>query len=93
MKRSSLSTSPPPRSPSPKHPLFTTKFFSTKLFGPGHLVGLFVLAGGTYAITKGLISHAQSASDRSRTLASAPLPGDTRLAQTENGRGQYGRKP
>jgi len=93
MKWSSITTPPAPRPSPPKHPLFTTKFFSTKSFGPGHLVGSAVLVVGTYALAKGFISHARSASDRTRTLASAPLPGNTMLAQTENTRGQYGKKP
>lgn len=94
MKWSALTTPPPSRPPPPKHPMFTTKFFSTKSWSPGHVVGAGILAVGMYAVVKTFVTRAQEASAR-RGPAGPPLPPgtDTALAQTENGRGQYGRKP
>jgi len=88
-----LTTPPPPRPPPPKYPTFTTKFFSTKSWGPGHLVGAGILVVGMYAVVKTFVSRAQAATAR-RPAGPPPPPGaDTALAQTENQRGEYGKKP
>ena len=97
MKWAALTTPPPPRPPPPKHPLFTTKFFSTKSFGPGHIVGAGILVLGLVGLSKLFVSRGQEEAERARRLAQ-PSPSsrrpeeDPKLAQTENERGQYGRK-
>lgn len=77
-----LTTPPPPRPPSPKHPLFTRKVFSTKSFGPGHVIGASILVFGLVGITKFFIGRSKD------EAAKAP-----RLAQDDNTRGQYGKRP
>lgn len=70
---------PPSSKPAPsKDPLFTKDFFSTKSFGPGHIVGLGILALGLFGVTKLFLG-------RGGRVAGAP-------ALSENTRGQYGKK-
>ena len=94
--KKTLTSPPPPRPPPPKYPLFTTDFFSTKSFGPGHLVGTVVLVGSLVGIAKFFIARGQAEAERSR-LAAQPRPlrpeDEPKLAQSENARGQYGKKP
>ena len=98
--KKTLTTPPPPRppSPSPKHPLVTKSFFSTKSFGPGHLVGAGVLVLGIVGLTKFFIARGQAEAARTLRLAQQPpsprRPEDEpKIAQAENARGQYGKKP
>lgn len=99
--KKTLTTPPPPRPPAPKYPLFTSDFFSTTSFGPGHLVGAAVLVGSLYGLTKFFIRRGQEQADRNLQLARQPQaprsPGrpsaDSKVAQTDNERGTYGRKP
>lgn len=86
--KKTLTLPPPPRTPPPKHPLFTKDFFSTKSFGPGHLVGAGILVFAAVGVTKYV---------RTR-LAEQPRPpgrleDESKVAQAENQRGQYGKKP
>lgn len=87
-----LTTPPPPRPPPPKYPLFTKSFTSTKSFGPGHLVGAGVLVLGIFGLTKFFIDRGKALRVRS---AQPPLrpEGEPTLAQVNNGRGQYGKRP
>jgi hypothetical protein len=97
MKWPSLTTPPPPRPPPPKQPLFTTKFFSTKSFGPGHIVGAGILVLGLVGLSKIFVARGQEEADRVRRLTQpSPLARrpeeDSKLAQGDNERGQYGKK-
>lgn len=68
-------TSPPmPRAPEPKYPLFTRDVFSTKSFGPGHIIGGVLLAGGLYVAIKALVERGRA----------------RQVERTQNARGQYG---
>jgi hypothetical protein len=70
-----LTTPPAPRPSSEKsYPLFTRDVFSTKSFGPGHIIGGVLLAGGLYVAIKALV-------DRGRAQ---------QAARAQNERGQYG---
>ena len=98
--KKTLTTPPPPRSspPRPKQPIFTTDPFSTKSFGPGHLVGAGVLVFGIVGLTKFFISRGRAQAEETRRLAEQPRlarrPEDEpKLAQADNERGQYGKKP
>ncbi len=98
MKGSIFTTPPPRRPPPPKHPLFTKRFFSTKSFGPGHIVGAGILVFGLAGLSKLFIARGQAEAERARRLSRPPRPparpeGEPEVAQVENGRGQYGRKP
>jgi hypothetical protein len=100
MKWSALTTPPPPRPRAPKHPLFTTDFFSTKSFGPGQIVGAGILVFGIVGLAKLFIwrGHAEAEAEGAYRLAQSPgrprrSEDDPKLAQTDNARGQYGRKP
>lgn len=96
-----LTTPPPPRPPPPKYPTFTKDFFSTKSWGPGHLVGAGILVAGIVGVSKFFIDRGKEEAERARRLVrtSPPMPAPqrsdegTKVAQTENARGEYGRKP
>lgn len=94
-----LTTPPPVRPPPPKHPMFTKDFFSTKSFGPGHLVGAGVLVFSLYGLTKYFVGRGRAEAERVRQLAEPTRPvrrpeeDATKVAQTENQRGQYGKRP
>jgi hypothetical protein len=97
--KKTLTTPPPPRPPPPKAPLFTTDFFSTKSFGPGHLVGAGVLAVGIVGLAKFFIKRGREQAEQTREFLAqqprpaSPLPDVATVAQTENQRGQYGKRP
>ena len=93
-----FTTPPPPRPPSPKHPLFTADPLSTTSFGPGHLIGAGVLVLGVVGLTKWFIARGQAQAEATRRLSEQPhlarRPEDEpQIAQVENERGQYGKKP
>lgn len=97
-----LTTPPPPRPPPPKYPLFTKDVFSTKSFGPGHIVGAAGLIGGLFVLTLYFVRRGQAQADEFRqqqATAKPVLPGspspaqrpvESKVAQTQNERGQYG---
>src|SRR5688572_7816601 len=94
--KKTLTTPPPPRPPPPKYPLFTTDLFSTKSFGPGHLVGAGVLVFGLYGLTKYFVTRGRAQAEERRLAEQRPprRPEDEpQLAQAQNRRGEYGKKP
>ena len=96
--KKTLTTPPPPRPPQPKYPLFTTDPFSTTSFGPGHLVGAVVLVGSLVGIMTFFIVRGRAQAEETRRLAEQTRPArrpedEPKLAQVENERGQYGKKP
>jgi len=90
--KKTLTTPPPRRPPPPKYPLFTADPSSTTSFGPGHLVGAGVLVLGLYGLTKFFIARGRAQAEETRRLARWPED-EPKIAQAENERGQYGKKP
>ena len=94
--KKTLTTPPPPKAPPPKYPLFTTDPFSTKSFGPGHLVGLGLLAVSVVAFARFISrTRREQAEETRRRLAQPDQPPgppleEPKLATRQDERGQYG---
>lgn len=89
--KKTLTTPPPPRPPPPKYPTFTKDFSSTTSFGPGHLVGVGLLALGVFGLAKFIQRSREEAEQTRQSLAQPPRPAGPLLEEPKlaNVRGQY----